>query len=80
MNRREKCGFFANEQLILSFSDDQLLMEDLSGTVPKGSSLLLRKTEFRKNNECVCEKMESFWDNTWNCTFFAEIEVLNTKL
>lgn len=64
-----KCGIFANEQLRLTFSNDQLLMEDLSSKVPEGTSLLLSKTDYQRNKQCVCQNLTLFWIKKQPCFF-----------
>lgn len=67
MQLGEKCGIFANEQLRLTFSNDQLLMEDLSSNVPEGTSLRLSKKVYQLNKQCVCQNLTMFWIKKQSC-------------
>lgn len=80
MNRAKKCGLFAGEQLRLTFSDDgdQLLIEDMAGNVP--TSLMLQKTEYQENMNCVCRSHKIYWMERWPCMMIAEREIFNAKL
>lgn len=68
--RAEKCGIFANEQLKLTFLGDdehRLLLEDLSGMVPAGTSLLLQKMNPAFDKQCECPNLIMFLIKKQSC-------------
>lgn len=66
----EMCKLLNHEQLRLSFlgNGDELMLDDLSSKVPKGSWMWLRKTECTKNETCVCQNFNAMKKDNSECT------------
>lgn len=78
----EPCDTSAGEKLRLTFLDngDQLLLEDLSGKVSNGTSLLLQKTDAVSEGRpsCECPSVKKFFDKKKNCANRYEIAALES--
>lgn len=66
---RSACKVFIRERLRLSYLNggQNLLLEDLSGLVPIGSWIMLRRGEWRTNLDCKCEKFTTLSDVMDEC-------------
>lgn len=74
----EYCSSPVGEKLRLTFFDngDRLLMEDLSGKAPNGTSLMLQKTNRVDNTKCECPNVGKMIDKNKKCATIEEIEAL----
>lgn len=72
------CPSPAGEKLRLKFLDngDRLLMEDMSGKVPNGTSLMLHQTNRSNGTQCECPNVRKMLDNNKNCPSLDEVELL----
>lgn len=72
------CPSPAGEKLRLTFLDngDRLLMEDLSGKVPNGTSQMLHQTNRSKETQCECPNVRKMLDNNKNCPSLDEVGLL----
>lgn len=77
----KKCNYFAHEQLRLTFIEnyDQLLIEDLSDRVPKGTRLILRTIMPELDRRCVCHDLESYRSEKYECRYNVEVETRYDK-
>lgn len=74
----EYCSSPVGEKLRLTFfgNGDGLLMEDLSGKVPNGTSLMLQKTNRVDNTKCECPNVGKMIDKNKKCATIEEMEAL----
>lgn len=65
----KKCDLFAHEQFSLTFmeNNDQLLIEDLSSIVPRGTRLILRKTDGTPDRSYQCQDLITYRDEKTDC-------------
>lgn len=80
-NQGKKCNYFAHEQLRLTFIEnyDQLLVEDLSNKVPKGTRLILRKIVPELDKRCVCHHLELYKSEKYECRYNVAVETRYAK-